>query len=155
DLVGPYVSQFLWMDIAMGAMTIPQQFLMSVASRDYLTDYQEWLAVQNGFTPGDDVLEPTPRYISNLRNLVRWVHVDALYQAYHQACLILLANQVPFDPGNPYVGSTTQEGFGTFGAPHILTLVCEVATRALKAVWYQKWKVHRRLRPEAFGGLIH
>ena len=31
----------------------------------------------------------------------------------------------------------------------------EVATRALKAVWYQKWFVHRRLRPEAFGGLVH
>jgi hypothetical protein len=30
-----------------------------------------------------------------------------------------------------------------------------VATRALKAVWYQKWFVHRRLRPEAFGGLVH
>jgi hypothetical protein len=35
------------------------------------------------------------------------------------------------------------------------TLVTEVATRALKAAWYQKWFVHRRLRPEAFGGLIH
>jgi hypothetical protein len=30
-----------------------------------------------------------------------------------------------------------------------------VATRALKAVWHQKWFVHRRLRPEAFGGLVH
>jgi hypothetical protein len=36
-----------------------------------------------------------------------------------------------------------------------LSLVTEVATRALKAVWFQKWFVHRRLRPEAFGGLIH
>jgi len=27
--------------------------------------------------------------------------------------------------------------------------------RALKAVWFQKWFVHRRLRPEAFGGRIH
>ena len=34
-------------------------------------------------------------------------------------------------------------------------MVTEVATRALKAVWYQKWRVHRRLRPEALGGLIH
>lgn len=51
--------------------------------------------------------------------------------------------------------SDNQEGFGTFGGPHILSLVTEVATRALKAVWYQKWFVHRRLRPEAFGGLIH
>ena len=45
--------------------------------------------------------------------------------------------------------------FGTFGGPHILSLVTEVATRALKAVWYQKWFVHRRLRPEAFAGLVH
>ena len=30
-----------------------------------------------------------------------------------------------------------------------------MATRALKAVWYQKWFVHRWLRPEAFGGLAH
>jgi hypothetical protein len=33
--------------------------------------------------------------------------------------------------------------------------VTEVATRALKAQWFQKWFVHRRLRPEAFGGRIH
>jgi hypothetical protein len=30
-----------------------------------------------------------------------------------------------------------------------------VATRALKAVWFQKWYVHRRLRPEEFGGRVH
>jgi hypothetical protein len=33
-------------------------------------------------------------------------------------------------------------------------LVTEVATRALKAVWWQKWGVHRRLRPEEFGARI-
>jgi hypothetical protein len=26
---------------------------------------------------------------------------------------------------------------------------------AFKAAWYQKWRVHRRLRPEAWGGRIH
>jgi hypothetical protein len=48
----------------------------------------------------------------------------------------------------------TQEGFGTFGGPHIATLLCEVGTRALKTVWNQKWLVHRRLRPEAFAGRV-
>jgi hypothetical protein len=33
--------------------------------------------------------------------------------------------------------------------------VAEVATRALKAVWYQKWFVQHRLRPEEFGGRVH
>ena len=41
------------------------------------------------------------------------------------------------------------------GGPHILALVSEVATRALKVVWQQKWQQHLRLRPEAYGGLVH
>lgn len=41
------------------------------------------------------------------------------------------------------------------GYSHILSLVTEVATQALKALWSQKWFVHRQLRPEAFGGLVH
>jgi hypothetical protein len=35
------------------------------------------------------------------------------------------------------------------------SVLCGVAREALKEVWYQKWFVHRRLRPEAFGGRIH
>jgi membrane-associated phospholipid phosphatase len=61
---------------------------------------------------------------------------------------------VPADSGNPYNNSATQIGFGTFGGPHIATLLCEVATRALKAVWNQKWFVHRRLRPEVFAARV-
>jgi hypothetical protein len=50
--------------------------------------------------------------------------------------------------------ASRQEGFGVFGGPHVLSLVTEVATRALKCVWRQKWMVHRRARPEAIGGLL-
>ncbi|NYT46698.1 MAG: hypothetical protein H0A75_02585 [Candidatus Methanofishera endochildressiae] len=46
-------------------------------------------------------------------------------------------------------------GFALFGGPHILTLVTEVATRALKAVRYQKYNNHLRLRPEALAARIH
>lgn len=48
-----------------------------------------------------------------------------------------------------------EAGFGTLGGPHILALVSEVATRALKIIWNQKWQVNLRLRPEAYGGLVH
>lgn len=155
DLVGPYLSQFLWLGFHMGALTVAQRVWTLPAGTEYLTRYDEWLAVQNGFENYSYPLDSTPRYIRNLRDLAQWVHVDALYQAYHQACLILLDNRAPFSSGVPYRQSTTQIGFGTFGGPHILSLVTEVATRALKAVWYQKWFVHRRLRPEAFAGLVH
>ncbi len=87
--------------------------------------------------------------------MAEWVHIDVLFQAYFNAMLILFGMGAPFDARNPYANSRTQIGFGTFGGPHIASLVCAVATCALKSVWYQKWSVHRRLRPEAFGGRIH
>jgi len=158
DTAGPLVSQYLLADIGYGALNIVQREKTVVASKDYLTKVDDWLPVQNGSTatPGD-AFDPTPRYIRNMRDIGQYVHVDALYEAYLNACLILLDHNAPFDPGNPYVAphpdAKTQIGFGTFGGPHILSLVTEVATRALKAVWWQKWFVHRRLRPEAFGGL--
>jgi hypothetical protein len=155
DIVGPYISQFLWKDIPMGALPIAQKIQTAVPGLDYVTNAEEWLAIQNGQQPATaPVLDSTRRYVRNLRDMTRWVYMDALYQEYHQACLILLA-VAPTTPGLPYRDSYTQEGFATFGAPHVLTLVTEVATRALKTVWFQKWMVHRRLRPEAMGGLVH
>ena len=155
DLVGPYLSQFLWQDIPMGALRVDQRIWTMPTGRDFLTSYDDWLAAQNGLVIGPHPPDTIARYIRNLRDLGQWVHVDALYQAYHQACLILLGAGAPFSAGMPYAESATQFGFGTFGGPHILSLVTEVATRALKVVWYQKWFVHRRVRPEAFGGLVH
>ncbi|MCI0744061.1 MAG: vanadium-dependent haloperoxidase [Verrucomicrobia subdivision 3 bacterium] len=168
DLPGPYLSQFLWLDIPQGTMLVPQKLYTSFPGLDYMTDYNEWLAIQNGAMPLPYQMDPTPRYIRNLRDLGEWAHFDALYQAYHQACLILMGlfavpgqrdwfhgGGAPVAAGNPYRSLSTTAPFGTFGGPHVLSLVTEVATRALKAVWYQKWYVHRRLRPEAMGGLVH
>lgn len=36
-----------------------------------------------------------------------------------------------------------------------MDLIAHACGIALKACWYQKWAVHRRVRPEAFGGWIH
>ena len=158
DLDGPYVSQFLLKDVSYGTLTISQRQQTATAGVDYMMNFAEWLAIQNGSNvsaTGPGVFDPTRRYIRNMRDLATYVHFDALYEAYLNACLILLGMNAPFDSSNPYVDSRTQIGFGTFGGPHILSLVTEVATRALKAVWFQKWYVHRRLRPEAMSGLIH
>jgi hypothetical protein len=155
DNVGPYISQFLLRDIPYGSLTINQQQRTAVGGVDYLRDQASWLAAQNGAPINSSAQhDMTPRYIRNLRDLAEYVHVDALYEAYLNACLILLHANAPLNPGNPYNGSSTQIGFGTWGGPHILSLVCEVATRALKCVWWHKWYMHRRLRPEAYGGLV-
>lgn len=169
--VGPLLSQFLLKDVPYGSLLINQrqqtvvgESVVGAGNADYLTKYPEWLSIQNGRTNfPSDMLDGTRRYIRNMRDIGQYVHVDALYEAYLNACLILLGQGTPVDDGNPYKEPVTaarpnarnQIGFGTFGGPHILSLVCEVATRALKAVWYQKWFVHRRLRPEEYGGLVH
>jgi hypothetical protein len=155
DLAGPYLSQFLLKECPFGSLTISQRQQTVVADLDYLTAVEPWRAIQNGAAAGPDRFDSQRRYIRNGRDLGQYVHVDALYEAYLNACLILLGLGAPVDPGNPYATTTTQDAFSTWGGPHILSLVTEVATRALKAVWYQKWFVHRRLRPEAFGGLVH
>ncbi len=155
DLVGPYISQFMWLDAPFGAETISRRMRTVNAGVDYLTTYSAWLSAQNGNGVFSYPKDPTPRYIRNGRDLSEWVHIDVLFQAYFNAMLILLGMGAPFDKNNPYDKARTQVGFGTFGPPHIAALVSEVATRALKAVWFQKWYVHRRLRPEEFAGRIH
>ena len=160
DLIGPYISQFLYLPLQYGAAQVIQQFKtdlpLGAGGKDYMVDFPSWLAVQNGQGPfAAPLSDPTRRYIRDGRDIGAYVHVDVLFEAYFNACIWLVDNDAPYNSGNPYNTSKNQTGFGTFGTPHIKSLVAEVATRALKAVWYEKWFVHRCLRPEAFGGLVH
>lgn len=157
DVTGPYLSQFLWKEVSYGAMPMVQQYRTTVADDDYMTTYAEWLAIQNGVLPaGDNEFDPTLRYIRNARDLTEYVHRDFPYQAGLSAALLLLSfGDDALDDGHPYKHLTTQKGFATFGAPHLLDLVARVTHAALKAAWYQKWLVHRRLRPEEFAGQVH
>lgn len=119
--------------------------------------------------------EPDLHFLRNGRDLAYWVRVDVLFQAYFNACLILLqgsdvAASVPGGIGAPSAGlnpyrmasdaadclgrSPMQEGFGTLGGPGHIGMLCEVAALALKAVWFQKWFVHLRFRPEVYAARI-
>jgi hypothetical protein len=156
DLTGPYLSQFLLENVPYGSLTITQKQHTVMPALDYLTDFDSWLAIQRGTGPRQpDSFDPTPRHIRNGRDLGQYVHVDAPYQAYLNACLILLGMGAPVDPGNPYLSLTKTDPTPTFGSAHVQGLIAEASTRASKAAWFQKWFVHRRLRPEEFGGLVH
>jgi hypothetical protein len=156
DVAGPYISQFLLQPFSYGAIPIQQLFTTYAPNVDYMTDQASWLAVQNGQGPfAQNQIEGNPQYMRNGRGLGAYVHIDVLFEAYFNACLVLVDRGAPLDANHPYAGSHTQVGFGTFGAPHLKTIVAEVSQRALKAVWYAKWFVHRHLRPEEYGGLVH
>jgi membrane-associated phospholipid phosphatase len=155
DLAGPYISQFLWMDTPFGAERVDRKMTTTLPQLDYMTSYDTWLAVQNGAAAGAGSFDTVPHYIRNGRDLAQWVHIDVLFQAYFNAFLILSQMHAALDLGNPYNESRTQIGFGTLGSPYMASVLCAIARPALKAVWYQKWFVHRRLRPEVFAGRIH
>ncbi|WP_308447225.1 vanadium-dependent haloperoxidase [Alkalihalobacterium chitinilyticum] len=156
-LIGPYISQFLWKDIPYVGTEIVQRYRTTVAGDDHLTSYEDWLAVQNGEAPpSSSTFDTTPRYIRNLRDLGEYVHNDVSVESGLGAFFILLKyGPEVIDPNNPYLDSDTQVGFATFGATHAVDFVSRAARPALLAAWFQKWLVHRRLRPEAFGGRIH
>lgn len=182
---GPYISQFLLRGtrntipgipdlpagVSFGAQRLDQRIRNYAANTDYLSNFADWLNVQNGCNPNLNIGFDNSglTYIRDGRGIGQYVRLDVLYQAYFVAALILINGitlnestspfvfRFPFDENNPYGqdGSTVvQAGFVQFGNPHLMTLVTEPATRALKAVWFQKWRVHRRLRPEEFGGRV-
>ncbi len=156
DLTGPYLSQFLFQDIPYGAMTIHQRYRVPQSANDHMSDYEEWIAIQNGAPAISHWLDDMPRYLRNGRDLAAYVHKDFSYQGSLNAALILLGwGQSAIDTHNPYIGSITQGAFCTFGGPFILDLVARVANAGLKASWYQKWQLHRRIRPEEFAGRVH
>lgn len=156
DLVGPYISQFLLLDIPFGAKTITQQYQTTLAGSDHMTSYNEWLNIQNGAPPKASITDPEPRYIRNGRDLSAYVRQDFTFQSPLSACLILQGfGKEATSPSNPYLSSATEGGFVTFGAAHILDLVTKVARASLEAAWFQKFLVHRRIRPEEFGGRVH
>src|SRR5215470_5935278 len=156
DLTGPYMSQFLLKPVPMGGASLPQLYRTAVAGDDYWTSYADWLKGQRGGASGSNKFDSTPRYIRNGRDLALYLLVDWSGQANVMAALILNSfGTAALSTSNPYLHSATQVGSITFGSPSQLDLVTRVANPAYRAGFYQKWLVHRRVRPEAFGGRIH
>ncbi len=169
--------------ITYGVLQIDQKVPIAKPEKDFMTDIDTYVKVQRGLMPdpsndkeketyvlanGDDANppeRPARRFISTPRDLATYVHYDALYEAYLNACIILLEMKTPFDPAFDHLSGVgvaagnadTRRhagGFALYGGPHILNLVTEVATRALKAVRFQKFNNHIRLRPEALAARI-
>ncbi|NER22835.1 MAG: vanadium-dependent haloperoxidase [Symploca sp. SIO1C2] len=177
--VGPYLSQFLLIGnksingelnvqdgkITYGVLEINQKVPIAKPKLDYMTKLDDYVDVQRGIQQPREAYDAGLRFIYTPRDLATYVHYDALYQAYLNACLILLGMGTPFDPGFDHLSGggvaagdpqtrRHANGFALYGGPHILTLVTEVATRALKAVRFQKFNNHLRLRPEALAARV-
>lgn len=159
ETVGPYISQFLLQPIPYGATTIEQKYNVPVAGNDHLTDYDEWLRIQNGGKPSGITtvkFEKKPRYLYNGRAMAQYVLKDFVNQAYLGAARIIRGyGSAAYDTSDPYKGSLTQARSPLFGNNHVVDWLSRVAMGSQNVAWYQKWLVHRRARPEVFFGRVH
>ena len=153
---GPWLSQFQLRDIQYGAQLIVQKLQAFMPGSDYLADYAEWLSIQNGGSFGPRAYDPVRRYLRDLRGTATWVDADPPAQAAEYALAILLGLGTPFDAANPYFNGqiTTSDAFVTFGPVEWFDMA-RVCRPAHETVWFQKWRIHRTLRPEEYGGRVH
>ncbi|WP_375771344.1 hypothetical protein NR798_10715 [Archangium gephyra] len=52
--VGPFMSQFLLLDVPYGAQTVSQRIRTRVAGDDRVFTFPEWLLIQNGELPAQE-----------------------------------------------------------------------------------------------------
>jgi len=160
--IGPFVSQLLINESSSGAFPTSAKIQTVLPNTDFLKDFASWLAIQNGAFPVAQVpVDPTLRFIRNVRDLTQDVREDYVAQEFIRAAVVIsdlgenLAdpNQI-YNVGNPYRNATRTTGFVTFALNQIIGMIGECGYRAMKAQWYQKFQVHRRLRPEEYGGRV-
>jgi hypothetical protein len=169
-LDGPMISQFLYRDAPWSSQSIPARIRTTTPASEFLTDYDEWLRVQNGAAPGGrHRFDATRRFIANGRDLATYA-ITAPAVAW-PAALLLGSPAFEADPshgglfpaarpalagGNPYPRSRTQVADGgNFGLTYVQSLIAIGTSRVTRYSNWQKTWVHRVLRPEAYGALVH
>ena len=148
DLLGPYVSQFLYHSYNQGAKIIDQHYLVYTPQYNPVTTWEELLGLQNGLDFGQNTFG-LPRYLSTLRDGATYVHHDTPVTSGINALNILYTIGCPYDEGLR-LGESGEDAFVNIGPGDLYDLLTRVSHVALLCAWYQKWHL-LRLRPEVFG----
>ncbi|XWV24762.1 phosphoesterase-like protein [Tupanvirus deep ocean] len=167
ELDGPYVSQFLLLDVVGGALKTPQKYsvppTLSEAKNggfrvDWGVSLQETINIQNGnlqllppATPSSKII---PKYIYSGRSLAEACHNDYPYQLFLHAALILYS--LGAQTNSTWPNYPNQASFiSNNGSAGLTCMLGEISGIALKHAWYWKWLHYRKLRPEAFALWTH
>ncbi|MEO0974042.1 MAG: hypothetical protein AAFX85_13195, partial [Pseudomonadota bacterium] len=67
DLIGPYISQFLWQPFSFGPVDVVQQYAAGLPGVDFMIDDANWLNVQRGGSPLETINFGAKRYINDNR----------------------------------------------------------------------------------------
>jgi hypothetical protein len=142
SLVGPYLSQFFWLDVPVELGGPSSQRRSMPVRRDSLTDRASWLAAQSGAIAAElTPRESGRRYMQTGRDLT-----DYLWQ---------LNSAVAWRNAAAIVAALPDEArTDAFNFDDVVAMVAFAANISGDAMFYQKMYVQRRVRPEAVGGLV-
>lgn len=176
---GPYVSQILYQTHSLdGATYVPMihsrfqvadpvtgDVLPETTSPgvDYMTSLTEYVSVENGNgafnapkdPPNASIDLTTARFVRSARDLGSLAASDSIFSIYFRAAILLPSLGIVTDPNIPYNLDPNKRisGFNTFSTAWLFSLIGRVhETEA--AAFYQKWYVHRKVRPEAHANLV-
>jgi hypothetical protein len=169
--IGPYVSQILYQSHRIDGT----DFVPKIHSRlpvsdpetgkvvtgpgtgtDFMTNLPEYVYVENGkgaLQPSPSVIDPTPRFIRSVRDLGSLANSDYVFSIYFRAAIILDRLDVDVDANSPYTSAKRISSFNTFSVAWLFSLIGRVHQTDSHA-FFQKWYVHRKLRPEAYANLV-
>jgi hypothetical protein len=137
---GPYLSQFFYADLLRPpGPHAPHVAPFAIPGRDYLTTRDTLIAMQRGPTDVPAERTTTARYVSTLRDLADYI--SRPFDLIGNTAALLAS--FPADAQQPY-----------FDAIEMNALSSRAQVIAGNAVYFQKFMVHRRARPEAVALLV-
>ena len=157
ETAGPYLSQLAMIPTSLGALQIDQKITPFQAGHDFMTTLGDWYNVQQGIAPAGNLafasarrfmstrpgsLPPTPTWTSSIRPISSPIWCSR-------------RSRRPPIPACPTPATRCRRRSARLGGPDATGVLGLVARAAINAVWYQKWVVNLRHRPEAGGGLVH
>lgn len=151
DRIGPYVSQFLYYPVQIGALPVEQKY-QSPDSTNFMTSVPTFLNIWNGGNPVVNPLLTGPtRYLLTVRDCANYIHLDPVWQPFFTASTILLNQKIPVGyncsarPGTKFIN---------LGPIDLHELLMETTKLAMDATWVWKW-CQLKLRPEEMGYQVH
>jgi hypothetical protein len=168
---GPYVSQILYQTHRLDGVTfVPKlntrlpvadpntgQVLTGPGTGfDFMTNFPEYVFVEDGngaLQPSPNTTDPVARFIRNVRDVGNLANSDSIFSVYFRAAIALGGLGVGIDTNSPYNGDTRINGFNTFSSAYLFQLLAQAA-QTEAAAFYEKWFVHRKVRPEAHANLV-
>ena len=150
NLIGPYVSQFLYHDFILGSLVLKQKHSIAPTTEDFLTNITTF--VNNWNSPIDPVnlIGPNERYMIDIRDCANSHHLDQLWQVFFIAATILLNRNVPFSVTSARQAKT----FIHLGPVDLFDLMMTAAKLSMNATWMIKWS-QLRYRPEEMAYQVH